>query len=85
MTLLSERCSVLRFQDNFGVPLFVVDLSKDHQKSWLIAYEGKGAYVYEFGEPLNKWRLVSAGFDLFDAEVVMNLLEKGPSLLWKTE
>lgn len=42
----------------------------------VVAYEGAGAFVFNLDRPVNKFRLVSSGFDMSVAEIVADLINR---------
>ena len=50
------------------------ELLRMEQRGLLLVYEGSGSFFYEFGQPLNEFRLVSHGFSLRVARLLVSVV-----------
>lgn len=66
----------LTLQDESGRSLYIV-LNRNlgiEKKGALVAYEGRGSMFFEMDRPLNKFRLLKAGFPAGTADIVSGLV-----------
>ena len=67
-----------KITDGTGRRLFLIHtrLLKEPYDGVVVAYEGQGAFVFELDRPVNKFRLISNGFEMGAAEIVSDLINR---------